>query len=431
MKKQKQKSKVTTWTKLDNAGKIFPPTTTKRDTKVFRISCELYEDIDPEILQQATKKTLKAYPLFQSVLKKGMFWYYLESTEIEPIVQQEYKQPCAPLYIQNKKSLLFEVTYYQNRINLEVYHAISDGTGAAEFFKTIVTHYLVLKFPQQYDGVKGLLTSTASTSQKNDDSFNRYFSKEDMQKSPKRIKAHQIKLPIISETRISLIEASIPLDKIIALAKEMGTTITILLTAIFLSSVSKEMTLKERKRPVVAIVPVNLRNYFESESVRNFFGTINVGYTFSEPSTEISKVVDSLKESFARELNPKSLNEHMNRYSALEHNVFARPVPLFLKDWIMYIANLISEGEKTISISNIGKVTMHDELAMHIKNLNLFVSTKIIQMCMCSFKDNLNLTFSSAFADTNIQMHFLRYLTSLGIPITINANLLEEEETAE
>lgn len=430
MKKSHQKVKIKTWTKLDNAGKIFPPTTTKSDTKVFRLSCEFDESVDPEILQQALNKTTKAYPLFQSVLKKGMFWYYLEASSITPKVQIECKPPCSPLYIHNKKSLLFEVTYFQNRVNLEVYHAISDGTGAGEFLKTLVTHYFVLRYPDEYEGVHGLFKSISSTSQQNDDSFNRYFSKEDMPRSSKSVKAHTIKLPIISENRISVIECSIPLDKIIAIAKEMNTTITILLSAIFLISVSKDMTLKERSRPVVSVVPVNLRNYFESESVRNFFGTINVGYTFSNTKTKLADVVESLKQSFATELTPKSLNERMNRYSALEHNIFARPVPLFIKDWIMYIANRIGEGEKTVSISNIGKVTMPPEIAVHIESFNLFVSTKIIQMCLCSFKDQLNLTFSAAYVDTNIQMHFVRYLTSLGIPVTINSNLLEEE-TAE
>ena len=39
------------WYKLDNAAKIFPPNATRKDPKVFRFSCELYEDIDKKILQ--------------------------------------------------------------------------------------------------------------------------------------------------------------------------------------------------------------------------------------------------------------------------------------------------------------------------------------------------------------------------------------------
>ena len=34
------------WIRLDNASKIFPATCDNRDTKVFRISCELYEPVE-------------------------------------------------------------------------------------------------------------------------------------------------------------------------------------------------------------------------------------------------------------------------------------------------------------------------------------------------------------------------------------------------
>lgn len=66
------------WNRLDNAAKIFPPTSNKQDTKVFRFACQLNERVEQEILQQATEKTLETFPIFRSVLKHGLFWYYLE-----------------------------------------------------------------------------------------------------------------------------------------------------------------------------------------------------------------------------------------------------------------------------------------------------------------------------------------------------------------
>ena len=83
------KKKYKKWYKLDNAAKIFPPTSTKKDSKVFRFACELYEDVDKEILQYALDKTIEEYPLFLSTLKKGLFWYYLETSSITPKVTKE------------------------------------------------------------------------------------------------------------------------------------------------------------------------------------------------------------------------------------------------------------------------------------------------------------------------------------------------------
>lgn len=92
------------WRKLDNAAKIFPATSGKRDTRVFRFSCELKETIDGMLLQKALDKTVQVYPMFCSVMRKGMFWYYLEKSELDPVVGEESRLPCSSIYIHDKKT---------------------------------------------------------------------------------------------------------------------------------------------------------------------------------------------------------------------------------------------------------------------------------------------------------------------------------------
>ncbi|MEI3508561.1 MAG: hypothetical protein V8R01_05600 [Bacilli bacterium] len=57
----------------------------------------------------------------------------METTEVLPKVTEEVLPPCSALYDNNSKALLFRVAYFKKRINLEVYHAITDETGAMEF----------------------------------------------------------------------------------------------------------------------------------------------------------------------------------------------------------------------------------------------------------------------------------------------------------
>lgn len=131
------------WRKLDNAALAFPLVTGKDDTRVFRFYCELREAVDEEILQKALEETMEKYPLFQAVLRKGLFWFYLEHRDIRPVVKKEKKPPCSRLYIPDKKSLLFEVSYHENRINFEVYHALTDGTGPCIFWRSSWQNYLI------------------------------------------------------------------------------------------------------------------------------------------------------------------------------------------------------------------------------------------------------------------------------------------------
>ena len=54
------------WYKLDNAAKIFPPTTGQYDPKTFRFAVALKEEIDESILLEALKATLKDYPILKT-----------------------------------------------------------------------------------------------------------------------------------------------------------------------------------------------------------------------------------------------------------------------------------------------------------------------------------------------------------------------------
>lgn len=94
------------WRKLDNAALAFPAATGKKDTRVFRFYCCLKEKVDAELLQQALERTVERYPLYLAVLRKGLFWFYLEHRELPAEVTQEDKPPCSKLYVPDQKRLL-------------------------------------------------------------------------------------------------------------------------------------------------------------------------------------------------------------------------------------------------------------------------------------------------------------------------------------
>ena len=112
----------------------------------------------------------------------------------------------------------------------------------------------------------------------------------------------------------------------------------------------------------------------------------------------------------------------MNALAAIEHNAFVRPVPRVVKDFFLRIANRYTEMGITAALSNIGKVQMHQAMEEHIRLFDVFVSTKRVQICMCSYRDQLTVTFSSAFESTEIQKNFFRTLTTMGIPVSIAAS---------
>ena len=69
----------------------------------------------------------------------------------------------------------------------------------------------------------------------------------------------------------------------------------------FLCSIHEEIPKSRQNRPIALMVPVNLRNYFPSHSMANFFGWIEVGHDFSQTST-FTEILAHVKEQFAAEL---------------------------------------------------------------------------------------------------------------------------------
>ena len=125
-----------------------------RDPRVFRISCTLQEQVDPDTLNEALRRTAQEWPQFQVTLHRGLFWHYFESTDLMPAAQPETKAPCAPLYTPERRNrLIYRVTYFGARINLEMFHAITDGNGGLLYLKSIVRNYLALRHPGELDSV--------------------------------------------------------------------------------------------------------------------------------------------------------------------------------------------------------------------------------------------------------------------------------------
>lgn len=419
------KQKRANWTKLDNASKYFASVANHRDTKVFRIICELYEDVDPNVLQESLDITLESFPLFRSVLRRGLFWYYFELSEIKPTVELESKPLCAPLYFKDRRNLLFRVSYYNKRINLEVFHALTDGTGAFWFMENLIYHYLTIKYKEQFQGKIPPLNPKASISQKMDDSFKKNYS-EDVkyaEEKKKNIKAYQIKGTRNEENRTKLIEGTMSAKAVLNLAHEYNTTLTVFLTSLLLYSIYKEMPVNKRNKPVVLSVPINLRQFYESKTARNFFSTMDISYDFKNNSADFNKIIKAVNEEFKRNLTREQLDKKLKHFMVIEKNMFARIVPLTLKDLVIQIADKLGNKKVTSSISNVGKIVLFDEFKDYIKQFSLCVSARRPLVTLCSYEDNLVISFASPFEEADIQKNFFQFLAEKGIDIEITSNL--------
>ena len=416
------------WARLDNASRIFPAVRSSKDTKVFRLSCELYEPVVPETLQQALQKTMEGFPLFRSVLRHGVFWYYLEQSEIEPLVTIESKPVCAPIYEGDRRSLLFRVFYFNKRISFEVFHALTDGTGAVAFMESLVYEYLLLRSGEE-GGKIPPFHAKAPVSKKMDDSFGKHFVGGGLLKRKGRPagirrynKACRLKGTKTEEKRTRLLEGSMPVSALLNLAHEYGTTLTVFIAAVLIQSICEELPLREKKRPVVLSIPIDLRHFFESVTARNFFSTMYAGYYCRDPKPDLPGIIAAVSEAFQKNLTEEQLTGQLDQLVALGQNPFLRVIPLPLKDFILRIAAQITERKITSALSNLGRIVMPPELTSSIRQFSVCISARRPQITMCSYENRAVISFTSPYRESDIQRNFFRFLSGKGIEIEIAAN---------
>lgn len=414
---------IKTWSRLDNAAKIFPPTSSKRNPKVFRFVCELYETVDAAALQHALDQTLVRFPFYRSILKKGMFWYYFEESTLHPIVEEESEYPCASLYDEDQPDLLFRVCYYRKRINLEVFHALTDGRGAVHFLRTLVSFYLAEKHPDCLNGALQPDGYGSSQEQIRQDAFRKYYDNEKKVRRQKMNRAYRVRGGYLPDNRIGIVEGLLSAKALLKSAHAFQASMSEFLTAVLLCSISDGMTVRDKARPVVIAVPVDLRNFFQTQTARNFFGVIHASHDFKRSGDSFPAVLENVRRSFKAQLIPETMLEIINRYSALENNFLIKATPLVIKIPGLKFAGWQAEREETSAISNIGKITMPEEMAAYIRLFDVMVSTRRPQICLCSFGDTLVISYSSQLESTDIPRCFFRRLADLGIDIEINSNL--------
>ena len=414
------KNEYRQWRKLDNAALAFPAVTGKNDTRVFRFYCELKEEIKEETLQAALDRTMEKYPLFRAVLRKGLFWFYLERRDIPAVVKAETGAPCSGLYIPDKKTLLFRVSYYKNRINFEVFHALTDGTGAMHFLMELVKNYIQEAHP--WKNLPELFPDENVTGKDmEEDSFSQYYSSDAPRKRESKKPAFQLKGEKLLQEDMSITEVCIPVKEIHSRAKAAGVSITVFLAAALIWAIHEEVPQNQLKKPIGLMIPVNLRNYFPSQSMANFFGWIEISCYF-QPETTFKDILESVKEQFKKELSRDVIAAKLNDLVSLEKNPVLRLVPLEIKTPFLLAGTTLGGRSITAIYSNVGIIRMPEEYREYIQRFGLFASTDSLQLCSCSFGDEMVLSFTSKIPNGNIERNFVEKLKEEQVSCEIREN---------
>ena len=416
-----QKSKY--WRRLDNSAKIFPIASSKKYSSVFRLSAVLKEKINPKILKKAVETALENIPSFKVKLKRGLFWYYFEENNKKIIVEKEKNYPCKYIDPNTNNEYLFKITYFENKINVDIFHSLTDGNSGVDFLKEIVYTYIELANPEQFS--TKLRVDRKLSNNTEDDYLKNYDKKSKKGKSGK--KAYILQGKKLSFGATGVIHVNINLENLKAKSKEKGVTVTQYLTAVIIYSIYNSNYKKYNgKKPIKVCIPVDLRKYFKSETVSNFFSYITVQ---ADMSTKMLQTFDGMikfvKQNFEKMLTKEEISKTMSANVKLGNNAFIRLIPLFLKLVIVKLSYIEIHKYTTTTFSNIGRIGIIGEYQKYIDKFLMLIapeSVEKIKCSSCSFENNLVFTFTSTLESTEIEQEFCKILKEEGIEILIEGN---------
>lgn len=163
----------------------------------------------------------------------------------------------------------------------------------------------------------------------------------------------------------------------------------------------REMPSMERGHALAVGLPVNLRNYFPSDTARNFFNTVRVAHIFTGEETldELAREFDAkLRDA----LSEDRIKAQMDGFERFERIPGVRPVPLFFKNWVVGLCNWVEARKVTLTISNMGRVSVPEAVRPYIQGFAAYCSTPSLFTTVCSYGDDLVLGTTSAYRSTNV-----------------------------
>ncbi len=415
------------WFNLDNAALIYPAIGSTEWNSVFRISAVITDVVDPKLLEQALGDTLKRYPFFNVSLCDGLFWHYFQPLSTAPKVELETSYPCRPFAF-SPKSQIFRVLYLDNKISFETFHSLTDGGGAMRFFNTLLVRYFELT-GVKYQNLSDfdLNVRDLPLIEESEDAFRRFADKGRC-KPRKEAVAFAIKGPVENSSILKVIIGSVDIHELKECAKSYGATVNEFLSAVYLSAMiaEKHHSNQKNKRPVKLSVPVSLRRFYPTKTMRNFSQYLNYEVPVERENASFPELVEIVKEQ-SKNIRLEYFQQMFNTNIRSERNFFVRILPLALKDPILkFVYNRVGERLFTSTLSNLGITRLPPELNDKILNYHFILgATKLndINLTAVTYADNCSLTFSTRLVELRIIRDFFKTLSGLGIKVKIISNI--------
>ena len=426
---QETQDRALRWMRLDNAALIFPAAQRRSWSNAFRISFSFSDPVDPDVLQRALDRIAPRFPSVVVRLRRGLFWHYLEELQTPPRVQTDSWQPLVSMTGADVRRCAIRVLYYRDRMAVEFFHAVTDGTGGMVFAKSLAAEYVRQRYGAAVPCTHGVKDpDEAPREEEFVDSFQENAGPLAAPRDSRNV--YRAKGAPEPDRFLHVTTGVLDAAHLKHEAQERGVTVTAYLTAVLLQSLlqmqAEDVPRRKKRRPVKVQIPVNLRKLFGGETMRNFVAVANVGvdprlgeYTFEELVQLVHHQMQlAITEKNMRAIFTPNVND--------ERNVLLKPVPLGLKNLIMrMVFDAVGERVASLSLSNLGLVRLPEAMEPYVKRVEFVLGAQATAPYNCSVtswqdKTYINLVRNSV--EPRLERAFFTGLVRLGFHVKIESN---------
>lgn len=417
------------WYQLDLSAIVYPTLQRRDFSSVYRLSVVLKEDVDPGVLQQAVDQVMPRFPTYKAAIRKGVFWRYLEpNNRPGPFVQPDVRNPCQPMHFKGNNRYLVRFYYYGGRIALEAHHSLGDGTGGMCLLMTVTARYLQLRYQARIQpGGFVLDPGSQPDPEELEDAYMRYADAKVCPPRPGE-KTYRVRGTMEPFYTLNIIDGIMSVSQVLEVAKRYHATITEYLNAVLIYALlqKQEQEKGRRQRPVKIAMPVNLRRFFPSKTLRNFITMIYPGvdprlgeYTFPE-------IVEQVHNYMRYYLNEKLLRGDITTNAATQRHPMIRIVPLFIKDFVVrQFYTKVQDKNSSAGLTNMGALQVPEAMKPYIERFDIYMGQPFSSRTNCaiiSFGDVLTINFASSIIEADVERYFFRKLVQDGIHVRIESN---------
>lgn len=416
------------WYKLDNAGVLYSALQREEYSAIYRFSAMMSQPVDPSALREAIAAVLPRFPGFAVRIRRGLFWYYFEpNTAPGPFLKQDVADPCQPFRFHEDAGWLIRFYHYQNRISFEAFHALADGAGALTFFRTLLAEYLRRTGVAVPPGEGVLDLDEPPRQEELEDAYARYTGPA-ARRLPLVKRAYSNRGQAEPFYTFHVTMGFVPVDKLREKARSYQVSVTEYLGAALLWVLAEKQRRENyhRMRPVTLAVPVNLRPYFPSQTLRNFLLTVQPGFDPALGEYSFSEVAAQVHHYMKLHTSPQEMRAQITRNVRYQSNPALQLLPRVLKNSIV-AHNYRTRGVRPFSatFTNPGAFTVPEAMRPHIRHMEVVLGQATVprpHVASISYGNTMEITVAGTQEDAETEREFFRFLVREGLPVRIESN---------